>query len=347
MKYDEIVELAEKCIDNTVNKHTASVNYTQNYTTNAYIFSKSILNIGKAISVKKVPVNPKPQHSVINGGIGINNIKKLCQLMVNWVDQHGEAPAYLAFDNGVRKYKIGIDTWAYATARVVKYYSEKKKLPNKIIVTSKIFDDEIKRIEEEKRRKQETERKAREEAERKAQEEARRKSFRKYGRSREYGCDNRGQNNGYYCGPHMVQEIIRNLTGVVISQDTLASVIGTTSSGSDHDGINTSFAWFNRNYDYTLEVSWKNFSELGWDGVKNILESNNQDCGIHELYRDQYGHYTNFDEIYNDTIDVHNSLGDRCSGSCYCGYTENRSKSEARSYIGGISQKSVIVVTRR
>jgi len=145
----------------------------------------------------------------------------------------------------------------------------------------------------------------------------------------------------------MVQEILRNLTGVIISQDTLAEVIGTTYDGSDHDGINTSFAWFNNNYDYNLDVEWKNFSDLGWDGINDILESNNQDCGIHELYRDQYGHYTNFDEIYGDTIDVHNSLGDYCSSGCYCGYTENRSKSEARSYISGISQKSVIVVTRR
>ena len=341
MKYNDIVELAEKVVESIEKKHTATLDNTRNYATNAYIFSKSLLNPGKDVGVKKVKLHPEPQHDVIHGGIGVKNFETLCKLMVNWVDKHkDESPSYLRFNDK----KIGIDAWAYATARMVGYYHDKKRLPyKKVIVTSKIFDDEI------KRQKEEAERKAREEAERKRreEEEARRKSFRKYGRSSEYGCDNRGQNNGYYCGPHMVQEIIRNLTGVVISQDTLAEVIGTTSDGSDHDGINTSFAWFNRNYDYTLNVEWKNFSELGWDGIKDILESNDQDCGIHELYRDQYGHYTNFDEIYNETIDVHNSLGDYCSSGCYCGYTENRSKSEARSYIGGISQKSVLVVTRR
>ena len=132
------------------------------------------------MSVKKVPVNPKPQHTKINGGIGINNFKKLCQLMVNWVDKHNQAPAYLKFNN----HKIGIDTWAYATARVVVYYYEKKKLPNKIIVTSKIFDDEIKRIEEEKKRKEEEERKAHEEAERKAKENVKRK----YDHADDYGA---------------------------------------------------------------------------------------------------------------------------------------------------------------
>ena len=173
------------------------------------------------------------------------------------------------------------------------------------------------------------------------------KTFKKHGRSTEYGCDNRGQNNGYYCGPHMIQEIIRNLTGKVISQPTLAEVIGTTTSGSDHEGLNTAISWFNRTYGYHLTVEWKNFSELGWDGIKKILESSNQDCGFHELYRDTWGHYTNFDTIYDNTIDVHNSLGDRCSGNCYCGYTENRSKSDAKRYLSGISQKSVLVVTRK
>lgn len=170
--------------------------------------------------------------------------------------------------------------------------------------------------------------------------------IKKYGRSSQYGCDNRGQNNGHFCGPHMVQEIIRNLTGKVISQSTLASVMGTTSSGTDHDGINTAFVWFNKKYGFKLEVTWKNFSDFGWAGIKKILESKNQDCGIHELYRNTWGHYTNFDKVYDSTVDVHNSLGDYCTNSCYCGYTENRSKSTAKNYISGISQKSVLVVTR-
>lgn len=145
----------------------------------------------------------------------------------------------------------------------------------------------------------------------------------------------------------MVQEIIRNLTGKVISQSTLARVIGTTSAGSDHNGINTAFAWFNKKYNYNLEVNWKNFSDMGWDKIKKILESDNQDCGLHELYRDKWGHYTNYDKVYPGSVDVHNSLGSKCSSSCYCGYTENRSKTAAKRYLSGISQKSVIIVTRK
>ena len=173
------------------------------------------------------------------------------------------------------------------------------------------------------------------------------KSPKKYGRSTKTGCDNRGQNTGYYCGPHMVQEIIRNLTGIVVPQKTLAQVIGTTTQGSDHEGLNTAFAWFNKKYGYNLEVTWKHFSELGWNGINSILESSNQDCGIHEKYRETWGHYTNYDKLHDSIVDVHNSLGDKCSGTCYCGYSEKRSKAEAKKYIDLISQKSVMIVTMK
>ena len=170
----------------------------------------------------------------------------------------------------------------------------------------------------------------------------------KYGRSTVHGCDNMGQNTGYFCACHMAQEIVRNLTNIVIPQRKIASIMGTTDAGTGHDGIDTFFAWFNRNYEtYELSWTWKNFSDVGWTGLKEIYESKNKDAGEHELYRNKWGHYTNYNVIYNNTIDVQNSLGDNCGGSCYCGYVENRSKSEAKSYLSGISQKSILIVTRK
>jgi len=336
MKYNDIVELADEVVESIEKKHTATLDNTRNYATNAYIFSKSLLNPGKDVGVKKVKLHPEPQHDVIHGGIGVKNFETLCKLMVNWVDKHkDESPSYLRFNDK----KIGIDAWAYATARMVGYYHEKKRLPyKKVIVTSKIFDDEIKRQEAEKRKREEEERKRREE-------EERRKAIRKYGHSDEYGCDDMGQNTDYYCGCHSLQEVFRNLTDIVVDQDTIAEVCGTTYDGTDHDGLNTCVAWFNRTYDKNLSVEWMNFSELGWDGVRNITNSNNQDCIIHNLYRNQYGHYEVVNWVSDDYVGVQNSLGDRCNRGCFCGYKEDRTQSEFRSYISGISQKSVMVIT--
>ena len=278
-----------------------------------YIFSYAVNNLGKSLTkVPNVKKCTKANGKVINEKITSSDYKDQAKRILQYIKQNGKAPNFVTTVKSKTRVRprVSID----ALARAVVYYYEKKKLLT-VTFNSKRFKSSSK------------------------------PKYRKYGRSTEYGCDNRGQNNGHNCGPHMIQEIIRNLTGKVISQSTLASVIGTTSEGSDHDGLNTSIAWFNKKYGYNLKVEWKNFSELGWSGIKKILESNNQDCGLHELYRNTWGHYTNFDKIYSDYLDVHNSLGDSCSQGCYCGYTEQRDKSEAESYIMGISQKSVMVVT--
>lgn len=259
--------------------------------------------------------NLKGEH--INVNVKLNEIKDQCRRVYNHILNNEEAPSSVLV-KADKNYLISTKVWIYCIAKTVVYNDTNKQLPLQTLYNSDAFNKP-----------------------------APKPTVKKYGRSVETGCDDRGQNNGYYCGPHMVQEIIRNLTGIVVPQSILASIIGTTTNGSDHQGINTSFAWFNRKYDKNLQVEWKNFSEVGWSGINNILKSNNRDCGLHELYRDTWGHYTNFDAIYNSTIDVHNSLGSTCSRGCYCGYTENRSKSTAERYLRGISQKSVIIVTNK
>lgn len=314
MKFNDIVSLAKQVKKNVETKQSASVTYTRNYTTLAYLFSKAILNIGKDVGIKYVPENQKPQSGHVNGGIGIKNCQKLCQLYINWADKHNEAPAYLRFNDK----KIAIWVWAYATAGIIIYYTEHNELPMKVHVSDSPFQK--KKVEVPK------------------------KTFKKYGHATERGCDNIGQNNGYFCGPHSLQECIRNLTGKVISQSQLASWAGTTSDGSDHDGLNTAVAMASKKLGVKLTVKWYNFSELGWTGIKKIIESSNQDCVIHSLYRNKWGHYEVINKVYGN-VQVQNSLGDYCSSGCYCGYVESRSASEFQSYISGISQKSVMVIT--
>ena len=152
-----------------------------------------------------------------------------------------------------------------------------------------------------------------------------------------------GQRTGYTCGPHSLMQCIYRLTGIELSEMELASICGTTSDGTDHDGLATGLAWFNRKYGYNLKMNWYNFSEIGFDGTQKAID--NGACFHHILYRDQYGHYevpkwTNGNPIY-----VLNSLGNYCGGG-YCGYIEERTRSEHQSYINGISQKSVCIITR-
>lgn len=167
----------------------------------------------------------------------------------------------------------------------------------------------------------------------------------KYGHATKNGCDNKGQNTSVYCACHSLQEVFRNLTNIIVPQSTIAKWAGTTSGGTSHAGIRTAVAQFNKKYKKNLKVVEKNHSEIGWDGVKKIIASKNQDCIIHNLYRNKYGHYEVVNSVGNVNVNVQNSLGSKCAKGCYCGYTELRTRAAFKSYINGISQKSMIIIT--
>ena len=244
----------------------------------------------------------------------MDDYKQQCKKVYNYIVKNKQVPNYVTTIKSEKK--VNIDLFSYCMAKVLVYYKNNGALP----CTCKFDYHSI--IPSEK------------------------PSLKKYGHATQSGCDNRGQNNGVYCAPHSMQEVIRNLTGKVIPQSTLASWAGTTSGGTGHYGIETAIAKAAKQLGVNLNVRWYHFSELGWDGLNKILNSNNQDCIIHNLYRNSDGHYEVINSISGDTVKVQNSLGGRCSGGCYCGYVENRSTSTFRQYINGISQKSVCVITR-
>ena len=157
------------------------------------------------------------------------------------------------------------------------------------------------------------------------------------------GSGRLGQICGWSCGPHSLMQCIYRLTGIELSESTLMSVCGTTTAGTGHDGLETGIAWFNREYGYNLKIRWVNFSDVGFDGLQEAYENGAVFC--HLLYRDQWGHYEVPLTSSTDPMRILNSLGDSC-GNGYCGYIESRSQSTQRRYIGGISQKSVCIITR-
>ena len=157
------------------------------------------------------------------------------------------------------------------------------------------------------------------------------------------GAGKLAQMTPYSCGPHSLMQAIYRLTGVELSEMELAGVCGTTTSGTGHNGLETGLAWFNRKYNYNLKMTWKNFSEVGFDGLQKAYE--NGAVFLHLLYRDEWGHYEVPLTSSTDPNKILNSLGDRC-GNGYCGYIESRSKSTQKRYISGISQKSVCILTR-
>ena len=137
--------------------------------------------------------------------------------------------------------------------------------------------------------------------------------------------------------------------GYKVSQDELARVAGTTTAGTGHLGIETAIAHVGRKFNVKFNCYWKNLSDFkSWKELGELSCSKNASIGTHILYREEVGHYEKIltIDIVRNIVKVINSLGNKCTSSCYCGYIEERSMSLEKRYISGISQKSILVIEK-
>lgn len=276
----------------------------------SYYFAQAILHPKQNITrIGTFDKAPKPMGNTFNKvKIYKADYTKCAKQLIQFVEKNKRLRNYLDWNNK----KIRVRDYAYNLAKILVYYDDHKVLPSYNTVDTGVWNKTV---------------------------------LKKYGHATKPCANNRGQNNGYFCGPHSLQEVFRNLTNIVVPQSTIAEWAATTEDGTDHWGLETAVAQFNRKYGKNLSVKWRNFSDLGWSGIKKIINSSNQDCVIHNLYRNQWGHYEVINKVYDDYCDVQNSLGDYCDYPSYYGYVEERYLSTFRSYISGISQKSIMVIT--
>ena len=166
------------------------------------------------------------------------------------------------------------------------------------------------------------------------------------------GCNKLGQCTAYYCGVHSIRQCNAKQDIDAYTEATLAGYAGTTRNGTGHGGIETAIATVARKEGIKISVTWKNFSDLGsnrterWKKLGELISTQNTGVIIHNLYRNQYGHYEVLKDINmnKSTCTVLNSLGSKCTSTAYCGYLETRSFSTMESYMKGISQKSICIM---
>lgn len=307
----DIKEYVEKNYDLPVKLTYDGINYFQ--LEMAYCMAYGLHHLKSDFTIPNFQKWTNLKGEAIHTNIKLNEIKDQCRRVYNHILNNNEAPSSVLV-KADKNYLISTKVWIYCIAKTIVYYTNNKQLPLQTYYDSNAFI-----------KPQPT-------------------PIKKYGHATKSGCDNMGQNTDYYCACHSLQEVFRNLTGIVVPQSTIASVCGTTTSGTGHNGMNTCIEWFNRKYGKNLSYTWKNFSDLGWNGIKKIVDSNNQDCIIHNKYRNQWGHYETVNDV-STNLNVQNSLGGYCGNGCRCGYIEYRTRREFESYINGISQKSIMVIT--
>ena len=282
-----------------------------------YILSWAVNNLNKDLdNVPNVKASSNPTGDNINEKIYPNDYKDQSKRIVQFIKQNGQTPNFVTSVKSKKKIRPRLSV--YANARIIVWYYNKRVLPSYCTYDSSKFKSSKKSS-----------------------------PSAKYGHATKQGCDNMGQNTPYFCGPHSVQEVIRNLYNIVIPQKSIASVMGTTTSGTDHQGFHTFVAWFNKKYNKKLSISEKYFSDVGVEGLNKIIKSKNQDFIVHLAYQLKYGHYETVNRISGSTWNIQNSLGSKCSQGCYCGHKQSRDYSTEKAWINAKSGvKSILIFTK-
>lgn len=288
----------------------------------AYILAYAVNNLGKSAEVFTVKNASGATGDTINENIAKDDYKDIAKRVASYIKTNKQCPNYATTKKSKKKLRPRVFIYMFARI-IVWYYNNKKTLPNYANANSGYFKSTS------------------------SSSTTKKSGLNAYMTSQ--GCSGMGQCTGYYCGCNSLQQCFYRLTGIKVAESTIASVAGTTTSGTDHDGLNTAVAWFNKKYNKKVKIVWKNFSDLGstdterWKALQSYI--NKGAVFIHLRYRDQWGHYEVPKDVSNDTCKILNSLGDSCGSGTYCGYIENRSRATEKRYIQGISQKSVAILT--
>ncbi|WP_458456230.1 putative glycoside hydrolase [Methanobrevibacter sp.] len=296
-----------------------NVSYTSSEV--AYAFSYAINNLSSDCTIPSLKAYASDTGDSMNEQVIPSDVKDQAKRIVQYIKQNGQCPAYVTTVKS--KKRASVKMFVYAFARTLVWYkNHSKTFPNYTTYDTSAFSSSSTSTT----------------------------SNGLYSYMTSQGCSGMGQCNGYNCGPNSLQQCFYRLTGIKVAESTIASWAGTTTSGTDHEGLNTAVAKFNKTYGTNIKITWKNFSELGssLDARCKALQSyiDKGAVFVHLLYRNQYGHYEVVKSATSDPLSILNSLGDKCSSPAYCGYIESRSRSTQQSYINGISQKSIAILTK-
>ena len=259
----------------------------------------------------------------------INNFLKFCS-------SNKRVPHYITTQKS--QTKVSFELYFYCIAKIVNYYKENKALPNYCLFNKSIMADN--------KTSNNTSKKSNSKS---TSNSTNTNIYISSPHPTKPGCGGMGQDTSYYCGVSALQKVLFKFNITDFSQSTLAKWAGTTRKGTGHDGIRTAVAKVNQQKGTNIKVSEKTFTEVGgWKGIAKVLANKNQDIIFHNKYRLEYGHYEVMNQLNLNTnyTKVLNSLGKKCTDTCYCGYVEDRSCTTMKQYMDAVTQKSLIILTK-
>ena len=318
----------------TINNNQYSV-----YTT-AYLISRTIANLkADTFNVKPIGKSNQGFSAKLSENCSKTTYLDMVSRFNEYCSKNNRVPAYIV----TIRNKADFTTYLYGICKIIVYYKENKVLPNSCLFTSSYIDVNKKEATKTKNnQKPSTSSNA---------------NLNIYTSSPHYlntGCNNLGQCTSYYCGVHSVHQVLRKFGITRYNENKLAGWAGTTTAGTDHQGILTAIAKASNG---KLQAKWINFSSLGkntderFKNLGKLISKADTDCIVHNLYRLKYGHYEVIHKIdhNNKIVYVLNSLGNKCGTNSYCGYIEQRSYTEFAKYIANTpaNQPSICLITKK
>ena len=274
----------------------------------AYLISRTISNL-KADTFNVKPIGKSNQgFSVkLNENCSKTTYLDMVSRFNDYCNKNNRVPAYVVTIQN----KSDFTTFLYGICKIIVYYKENNTLPKTCLFTSSYID-----VNKKEATKTKTEA---------SKPTSSNSNLEVYTSSPHYtntGCNNLGQCTSYYCGVHSVHQVLRKFGITKYNENKLASWAGTTTAGTDHNGINTAIAKASNG---KLKAKWINFSGLGKDtnsrfkALGKLINRQDTDCIVHNLYRLKYGHYETIHKIdhTHKTVYVLNSLGNKCGTNSY------------------------------
>lgn len=357
IKFETIIKISKKIKNHVEENHKLptevtvdNVKYT--YSTCAYLLANGVVNPNKSVGLIKMNVAPNPSGETVNLSLTTNEYKALAKNLITFMKPSSSRrlPNYLTYKNKKIKQRVFI----YSFAKIIVFYDENKRLPTSCgFKTSETVSKSSKSSSTKKTTN--TSKKD--------------NCTNPYTSKPHYtteGVGKLGQATSYYCGPNMIHQMLKKFGITKYSQKQIASLCGTTTSGTDPESLKSCIEYIARKEGITLDVQRKYLSDFGsstkeqFKAIAKLLCKSNIFVGTHIGYQDSgsvggsgykiFGHYECFDKIDTSKkqIRVLNSLGSKCSSTGYCGHLQWRSYDLEKTYINNkTGVKSIWIVTKK
>ena len=322
-----------------------------------YLMSQVILNPKRTdYSLKAVvKYNTTTHKDTINEKVTQKDYLKMINNFLEYCNTQKRVPSYITTISS--KTRVSFELFMYCLSKIVVYYANNNTLPNYCTFTKGFIPNSTSNSKTvEKTNNQSTSTKPNTN-----------NCNNPYTSTPHLMDENMGQDTKYGCANNAEQQELYKLTGKIFKESFLAQLSGTTSKGTDHNGINTCIAAIAKKLGIKLTVKWVNFSDLGktteerFEALAKIICQPNKGVITHIAYPNGgeeefnpnkvwFGHYESIHkiDIKAKTVEVLNSLGYKRADGGFKGHLQKRSYKVEASYLrhtpGG--QPSICIITK-